>query len=811
MIERPQTRIEETTYPDADSTPAPVAGDRPAAAVAPARRRRFNTAGTGWAWAFVALVVAALLTRLVGLSSLPATLTGTELIPLTVAWLGVPAADLPPGPAHWLLGVSRNIFGPTALAARLPFALISALTVIPLLALAGRYLSPGGALVAGLVYVMAPWGLVTGRAVEPGTIAPLLLLGSLWLLVRGISTGGWGWALGAGLVAGLGFLGDPASRVVPLLVLAAGLLAFYRARRATSGPAAPERGSVAGRDGETAPSTSGTLLVGGAATPAPRPAGSRTTGRLLGALAGGLLLGFGLAAIVLPGGPAGVWATYWSESIFAAPPDLWPGLFVTHLWNTIRAFFLLDAAVWQPARPFPPGSAVFDTATGILLIVGLVLGLRYARRVALWWGILLGTLVVNQVIGAASPDLEWATVALPAFAFFVGLAWELFPVPTLGARRLAQIVVLAGLIVVATLNVTALLRWQTAPEFVRARQPAVDAESLPVWVADQERLLAAGQPIADPAIWSQQQQPVAAQPPAGQPARPAAPIAPPSTPGDLAAQPVLVIGGSESGPLAFGELTGVALAPSGALWIADAGNRRVIRLSPEGEPEMSIEGAENSPIAEPWDLAVGQDGTVYVLDTEQNAIVVLGPNGERRGVIAAGAGMFRPRGIAVDRQGNLVVADTGVSRVLRLSPSGDVLSELGGRDSQLFNQPTGVAVDGAGNLYVVEPESSRVTRFAPDGQLATAWPSAKTDTRFAPRLAITPNGLVALVSPATGRLDVYTPAGQALAGIDLRALPPFSPARPFGIAVQGERAAVIDLATKRIGIFNVAWPGQGSG
>ncbi|HEX2171021.1 MAG TPA: NHL repeat-containing protein, partial [Dehalococcoidia bacterium] len=217
--------------------------------------------------------------------------------------------------------------------------------------------------------------------------------------------------------------------------------------------------------------------------------------------------------------------------------------------------------------------------------------------------------------------------------------------------------------------------------------------------------------------------------------------------------------------------------------------------------------AGDDDLREPWDLVVDPNGTVFVIDSGRNLIVVLGPNGERRGEIGAGLGMFHPRGIAQDPSGNLVVADTGGNRVLRLRPNGELITALGGRDNDLFNQPTGVAVDNAGNFYVVEPESARITRFGPDGQLAASWPVPKADTRVAPRVAITENGLIGTVIPGEGRLEVVAPTGQVRGQTDLRQIAFFSPVRPFGLAIREQRAAIIDWTTGRVGILDVAWPG----
>ncbi|HEX2171276.1 MAG TPA: hypothetical protein VHL09_02380, partial [Dehalococcoidia bacterium] len=58
------------------------------------------------------LFLLTLLSRLIALGSLPATLVGPELSPLQSAWLGA-GSGLPGGFETLLLAISQGIFGPT--------------------------------------------------------------------------------------------------------------------------------------------------------------------------------------------------------------------------------------------------------------------------------------------------------------------------------------------------------------------------------------------------------------------------------------------------------------------------------------------------------------------------------------------------------------------------------------------------------------------------------------------------------------------------------------------------------------------------
>lgn len=141
---------------------------------------------------------------------------------------------------------------------------------------------------------------------------------------------------------------------------------------------------------------------------------------------------------------------------------------------------------------------------------------------------------------------------------------------------------------------------------------------------------------------------------------------------------------------------GVATDSSGNLYVADAGNDVVWKLSPTGVPK----------------LFAGQVGVVGSAD---------GP--------AASASFRFPTGIAVDAAGNVFVADYGNSTIRKISPNGTVstiagtVGRYGAQDgpgaSATFSLPDGVAVDVSGNIYIADGESSSVRKIDPSGVVST--------------------------------------------------------------------------------------------
>ncbi|HEY7726952.1 MAG TPA: hypothetical protein VID50_00695 [Candidatus Eisenbacteria bacterium] len=114
-----------------------------------------------------------------------------------------------------------------------------------------------------------------------------------------------------------------------------------------------------------------------------------------------------------------------------------------------------------------------------------------------------------------------------------------------------------------------------------------------------------------------------------------------------------------------------AFAPSGDVWVYDAGSRALRRFGSDGRLRIRASlGDSTWAVAEPAELAADESGAVYVADPVGQRILAIAPSGapalER--VLGGGTRNWRPTALAATA-GLLAAADTGRDEIQILSIS----------------------------------------------------------------------------------------------------------------------------------------------
>ena len=201
--------------------------------------------------------------------------------------------------------------------------------------------------------------------------------------------------------------------------------------------------------------------------------------------------------------------------------------------------------------------------------------------------------------------------------------------------------------------------------------------------------------------------------------------------------------GGDNGPAAAAELdrpTGVVLDSTGNLYIADASNFRIRKVTNGvittvaggGQPSGNGDNgpATSARLDAPVGIAVDSAGNLYIADGDRvrkvagGIITTVAGGGASTsdGVPPTSAQLNAVTAVAVDSAGNLYIVETN-NCVIRKVANGAITTvagngtfgtsgDNGAATSAQLATPWGVAVDSAGNIYIADTGSSRIRQVS---------------------------------------------------------------------------------------------------
>ena len=202
----------------------------------------------------------------------------------------------------------------------------------------------------------------------------------------------------------------------------------------------------------------------------------------------------------------------------------------------------------------------------------------------------------------------------------------------------------------------------------------------------------------------------------------------------------------------------VAIDREGRIYIADAGNYRIVQLDGDGNllDAWGQEGDEPGQFDELSDLTITPEDDIAALDAARQVISLWHTDGEFLREVGAGLALYHPRGLDVSPDDGFFIADTGSGRIVQTDAEGASIRTFGSPDARFgAGQPTDVGVSADGFLYVPEPASGLIWQIQLDSGKMQALPGPKSNTTESPHVAVTPDGFVFLTDPENARVLVF--------------------------------------------------------
>lgn len=233
---------------------------------------------------------------------------------------------------------------------------------------------------------------------------------------------------------------------------------------------------------------------------------------------------------------------------------------------------------------------------------------------------------------------------------------------------------------------------------------------------------------------------------------------------------------------------GIAIASDGSIYVADSRNHRIQHFSEDGilinawgsfADALSGEAPPGT-FNEPWGIAIGPDGSVYVTDTWNHRIQKFTADGEfitlwgYFGAADNPDGFWGPRGILVDDNNRVFVADTGNKRIAIFDTNGNFISQFGepGFSVGQLDEPVGLAMGLNGEIFISDTWNQRIQVFMPNDDKTSffainawdivGWYGQSLDNK--PFLATDNFGNVYTTDPEGFRILGFQPDGQFIQG-----------------------------------------------
>ncbi len=238
------------------------------------------------------------------------------------------------------------------------------------------------------------------------------------------------------------------------------------------------------------------------------------------------------------------------------------------------------------------------------------------------------------------------------------------------------------------------------------------------------------------------------------------------------------IGRNATGGPGFRHPVDLALGRDGTVYVVNRGDEfqpcqrvSVITIDEEFVRDFGGSGTGDGEFVWPTAIALDSDENVYVADEWLNRISIFDKDGNylgKWGIAGNGDGQLSgPSGIAFDGEDNLYITEELNHRVSKFSRDGRFIQSWGseGQGAGEFNHPWGIALDGRGDVYVADWHNDRIQKFTPEGEFLSSIGSAGDghgQLKLPSDVAVDDEGDVYVTDWWNNKVEVFDPEGRPI-------------------------------------------------
>ncbi len=252
----------------------------------------------------------------------------------------------------------------------------------------------------------------------------------------------------------------------------------------------------------------------------------------------------------------------------------------------------------------------------------------------------------------------------------------------------------------------------------------------------------------------------------------------------------------------------MAVNDQGLIYVLDQGSQSIKVINRDKHRITTLPADSKLRFPSPVGICLGTDGQLFWSDSQLEKVYTWKPGQKEIHVFAEGLTLEKPTGIAfLPESQELWVLESQAHRISIIDQQGKLVRRIGKRGvgPKEFNFPIFIWIGKKGLVYVVDSMNFRVQVFRPDGELISVFGEIGDATGYFARpkgIATDYEGHIYVVDALFHTVQIFDLQGRFLANFGLQGRERSQFWLPAGIFIdQYDRIYVADTFNKRIQIF----------